>query len=659
AADAGLWLEIGPDAALTPLIGDIVPDVFAAATLRRDREESRSFVTALAEVFVRGASVDWSAQYAGSGARRVDLPTYPFQRHRHWIEPEATAAGAGSTGHPLLGTAVKLAGRDELLLTGRLSQRTHPWLADHAILGSVLVPGTTFVEAASYAAEHVGADGVAELTLSAPLVLPERGAIDLQVLVGAPDEDGRRPVTVYSRPDGDEERAWAVHADGLLAVELPAPDDAGMPLWPPTGGEDVDLTEFHDRLGDLGYRYGAAFLGVRRAWRGENAVFAEIVLPDEAGDGERFVLHPALLDAALRIVLIETKGRVLLPFAWSDVRTSARGISKLRVKITWIGDDTVSVVATDELGVPVATVGSLALRPLSPEALRQAGASTDELHVVSWLPLSVPDEVDDAPLFALMDVGKQPGPAVEVTGRVLRRLQEHLEDEEGRLVVMTRGSLSVSGEGVPALGASGVWGLVRSAQSENPGRFVLVDSDKDLPEGLLTRMVASGEPQLAVRAGEAFVPRLARLTRQEEGSSPVWGRGPVLITGGTGGLGAVLARHLVVEHGVRELVLLSRRGSEAPGARELESELTELGAAVSLVACDAADHAALRAVLAEHPVTAVVHTAGVLDDGVIGSLTGEQLERVLRPKADAAWNLHELTRDRELTAFVLYSSVAG
>ncbi|WP_174551776.1 polyketide synthase dehydratase domain-containing protein, partial [Herbidospora mongoliensis] len=504
---------------LTPLIGDIAPDGFAAATSRRDRDEARSFVTALAEVFVRGASVDWSARYAGTGAQQVDLPTYPFQRRRHWIDPEVTAAGTGSTGHPLLGTAVTMAGRDESLFTGRLSLRTHPWLADHAILGSVLVPGTTFVEAASYAAEHVGAGGVAELTLSAPLVLPERGAIDLQVLVGAPDEDGRRPVTIYSRPDKDEDRPWTVHADGLLAVEFPAVDDAGMPLWPPTGGDDVDLTAFHDRLGDLGYRYGPAFLGVRRAWRGEDAVFAEIVLPDEAGDGERFVLHPALLDAALRTVLTETKGRVLLPFAWSDVRISARGVSNLRVKITWIGDDTVSVVATDELGVPVATVGSLALRPLSPEALRQAGASTDELYVVSWLPLSVPDQVE---AFALMDVAKQPGPAVEVTGRVLRRLQEQSAGEKVPLVVMTRGSLSVNGEGVPALSESGVWGLVRSAQAENPGRFVLVDSDEDLPEGLLARLVASGEPQLAVRAGEVFVPRLVRSAPQV-GVSPAWG----------------------------------------------------------------------------------------------------------------------------------------
>ncbi|HEY2059417.1 MAG TPA: SDR family NAD(P)-dependent oxidoreductase, partial [Amycolatopsis sp.] len=129
-----------------------------------------------------------------------------------------------------------------------------------------------------------------------------------------------------------------------------------------------------------------------------------------------------------------------------------------------------------------------------------------------------------------------------------------------------------------------------------------------------------------------------------------------LITGGTGGLGRILARHLV-SHGVRKLVLAGRRGLNADGAVELRDELTEQGADVTIAACDLADRDALAALLAEHPVTAVVHAAGVLDDGTVASLTPHQVETVLRPKVDAAWNLHELAG--EVSAFVLFSSVAS
>jgi polyketide synthase 12 len=142
-----------------------------------------------------------------------------------------------------------------------------------------------------------------------------------------------------------------------------------------------------------------------------------------------------------------------------------------------------------------------------------------------------------------------------------------------------------------------------------------------------------------------------------------WALGTVVITGGTGMAGSALARHVVANHGVRNLVLIGRRGPDAPGAAELAAELSATGAEVSVVACDAADRAALAKVLADipvqHPLSAVIHAAGVLDDAVVTSLTPERVDAVLRAKVDTAWNLHELTKDSNLSAFVLFSSMAG
>ncbi|WP_373304544.1 beta-ketoacyl reductase, partial [Streptomyces anandii] len=257
--------------------------------------------------------------------------------------------------------------------------------------------------------------------------------------------------------------------------------------------------------------------------------------------------------------------------------------------------------------------------------------------------------------------------------RVLGVVQGWLADErfaDGRLVLVTRGAVeAVPGEGVVDLAGAAVRGLFRSAQSENPGRLVLVDVDAD---GVVARvgggLLAVGEPELAVRDGVVRVPRLVRVPVAVDGpggesavSFPVGGT--VLVTGATGTLGGLVARHLVAEHGVRHLLLISRRGMAAEGAEELVEELRDSGAEVTLVACDVADREALAGVLASvpagRPLGAVVHAAGVLDDGVIASLTPERVDAVLRPKVDAALVLDELTRDAGLSAFVLFSGAAA
>jgi NAD(P)-dependent dehydrogenase (short-subunit alcohol dehydrogenase family) len=206
----------------------------------------------------------------------------------------------------------------------------------------------------------------------------------------------------------------------------------------------------------------------------------------------------------------------------------------------------------------------------------------------------------------------------------------------------------------PTLAESGVAGLVRAAQEENPGRFVLLGLDgPDPDESVLNTVFGSGEPEAAVRDGRVLVPRLARASLT--GETP--DLGTVLVTGATGTLGRLVARHLVAAHGVTSLVLASRSGPASPGAPELAAELTGLGARVELLACDVADREAVAALLAAHPVDSVVHTAGVLDDSLVSTLTPEGIDRVLQAKADAALHLHELAGD--LRAFVLFSSVAG
>ncbi|MFD8726296.1 type I polyketide synthase, partial [Streptomyces sp. NPDC059629] len=700
-------------------------DAVVSGSLRRDEGGLPRLLTSMAELFVRGVPVDWTGVLpAGTRTSQVDLPTYAFDHQHYWLQTtpatDATSLGQTSVDHPLLGAVVRLPQSDGLVFTSRLSLRTHSWLADHAIGGTAVVPSAALVELAVRAGDEVGCGTLDELAVEAPLVLPEQGGVRVQVTVGGPDEEGVRRVEVYSiREDSGADAAWTRHATGRLSAtpaDRPAAD-GDLALWPPTGARPASVDELYDDLLRLGHAYGPVFQGVRALWRRGDEVFAELTLPDEQrGDASRFGLHPALLEAALqsglrhaavadpRTTASDTAGqRLWQPAEWTGLTLHATGASALRVKLAPAGSDRLSLTAADSTGDPVLTLDALSFLPVSAEQLAAEVPGHNSLFRVEWAELPAPaqgtetlppwvplfhaDEVEilaanvTTPVVAVAQAfgsGSGSGKdALTLTNRILSMVKAWLAAPSlaaSRLVVVTRGAVPAGGDAdVTDPSGSAVWGLIRAAQAEDPERIVLLDTAADSGldvtgiemEPVLAAVLATGEPQAAARGQVLFAPRLVRDTTGAvpDTSAAFAPEGTVLVTGGTGSLGALLARHLVDVHGVRHLLLVSRRGPDAEGAAELAAELGESGAVVTIAACDVADRDAVAALLAavpaEHPLTGVVHLAGVLDDGVIGALTPERVEGVFAPKVTAVRHLDELTRDLDVTTFAVFSSGAG
>ncbi|MGW4636443.1 type I polyketide synthase [Nocardia sp. NPDC004415] len=1028
------FAEMGPGAALTAMVHEIVDDgaaLTAAALQRPGLAGDLAFVAGLSALYAHGAALDLTSLFDGADARAVDLPTYAFQRDRYWLEvsegSNVRGAGLDADGHPLLGARIGLAQDGGLLLTGRLSLHSHPWLAGHRIGGAVLLPGSAFIELAWHAGQLTQCPIVGELVLEAPLVIPEDGAVELQVLVGPARESGHRTIGMYSRLQtaATEERPWTGHATGTVRPADEIAVAAGG-TWPPTGAVPVAIGDPYEAMSAAGYDYGAVFRGLGQIWRHGEDVLAEVTLPESAtGEAAEFGLHPALLDAALHAMIVTgtvgptESGRIRLPFAWEGVSLHAVGASSLRVRLTPVGTDRIGLELSDSAGQPVASVQSLALREIPLAALGQRQVPSDGgLYELSWVTVPSSEHRGGQGEWAQLDfagsglmverceradrdlvIVRTRGRAdtsvreqVTTVQAAVRRLLTDDEFAEALVVFVTRGAVAIHGaDDIDDLAGAAVWGLLRSAQNENPGRIALLDLDdrSDCHEAVRSCAALTTEPQLAIRNGELYVPRLVRAGADTVGSPELVGRddwrlvdigrgtldgdnmvlssrteieplaagqvriavraagvnfrdvlivlgmypipetaiggegagvivevapdvldfavgdrvmgiftgigatvvadrrtvvgipdgwtfddaaaapivfatayyalvdlararpgesllihaatggvgmaavqlarhlgldlyvtaspgkwdvlrangfddqrigntrttefrakfleatggrgvdivldslagdkvdasldllprggrfiemgltdlrdadeiaathpgvryqnfilmdagpdrlheilsalrtlfdrgelrplpvtrwdvrrapeafrqlsqarhvgkyvltvpapldrdGTVLVTGGTGGLGALAARHLVTTQGVRHLLLTSRRGPGADGASELAAELSALGAQVEIAACDVGDRDALSALVAAipaaHPLTGVVHTAGVVEDALFTEHTPDHIAQVLRPKADAAWHLHEVTEGHPVAMFVLYSSIAG
>ncbi|MET0132373.1 MAG: SDR family NAD(P)-dependent oxidoreductase [Kibdelosporangium sp.] len=497
-----VFIEVSAHPVLAMAVQDILGDSGAAVgTLRRDDGGMDRVLASLAEAFVHGVPVEWERAF--TNAKRVELPTYAFQRERYWLTAKkgTSSSGMSAVEHPLL-TGKLVLPDGNLLMTGRVSLQTHPWLADHAVTGTVLLPGAALVEMALFAGDHVGCPTVDELTLEAPLLLDDHSEPALHIMVESPDDTGRCSIKLYSRQDDDQ--PWTRNAVGTLTTA--ARPAGGTVSWPKV--EAVD--GLYDQLAVGGYEYGPAFQGLQALLRDGDNTYAEVRLPDAPG---QFGIHPALLDAALHASvqgMISGDGQIQLPFSWSGVTLHATGATALRVHITAGEHNTLTLRLTDTMGQPVADINALAVRPVAPDALRARG--NDSLYEVNWVPsaLGQPRDVE------IVSFGGDPRSA---TGEALAALQNWLKDEhpeDSRLVVVTRGAI---GPDVTDLGGAAVWGLVRSAQSEHPGRFVLVDVDEFSAEEIRAA-VASDEPQIILRKGEIRVPRLARCADDDELRAP-------------------------------------------------------------------------------------------------------------------------------------------
>ncbi|WP_425336817.1 type I polyketide synthase [Streptomyces profundus] len=682
-------VEVSPHPVLNVPMLEIIEAAGAQATavgtLRRAEDGPERLVANAGELWVRGVDVDLGALLGEHRAGHVELPPYPFQRRRYWLNAAGSAAadpaglGLGDTGHPLLGATVPLAAGDGLLLTGRLTVRDQPWLAQHTVAGLALLPGSVFTEFAIRAGDEVGCGQLRELLLLVPLALPAEGQAQIQLVVGPAAEDGSRELGVYARPAGaPADQPWTRHAEGVLApAGAPAPAE-DLTAWPPAGAQPVDLADFYRVAEAAGYGYGPAFRGLHAVWRRGDETYAEARLPeDQHPDAARYGLHPALLDAALQAAGVGAPaqpGTIRQPMAWNGMTLLAGGATELRVRLTPVGDDGLAILLADPAGAPVATVETLVRRTVAADQLARtvAAATGDgaELFARAWTSLPEPLDADEPPaalrwavlgqdglgagaavqdaghavdayadlaaLRAVLDAGV-PAPDVVLAVRPPAANTPGLLDGwlaekrlAGSLLTVVTGGAVATTPGEPLTDPEGadVHHLVRTA----PGRVLLVDLDADIAADQLPRAVASaatGETELAVRGEALLVPRITALPEPAPAADRLTPGSTVLVVG-SGPLAAAVVHRLAADPAGPRLVVAG------PAAERLVTQAAESAAEATTLAAAPGDPddgdllaALLAATPADRPLRAIVDTTG-------SPATFDRLDRLTAETPDVA-----------------------
>jgi myxalamid-type polyketide synthase MxaC len=707
AAGADVFLELGPNPTLTGLGKRCVPDGgrLWLPSLKQGADDHSVLTDSLAALYARGVQVDWARRDRGRSRRRLRLPTYPFQRTRYWHDhdddepgarPDAPVAESGT--HPLLGARLAIA--DPAFQSG-LSLERFPYLAGHAVQGSVVLPAACYLElaAAAGAATDSGVAGtLSGIEFKRPLFLSDHGARTLQVIL-APEERGEREARVYSSA---EDGRWTLHAAGRIAQ--PEGDGARPPsfqidAFQRRADEEIPGEGLYAAIRAFGLEYGTPFRAVTRVWRSNGEALGRLDLPEELGDTDGYHLHPALLDACLHVVAPALGGSrdaadaalgPVLPvgvkrFAIHGAPTMPLWAhARLRHEVT---ADDLSVEADvhvyDDSGEPVAEIRGLRLQRLDFAGTGEEAEDPQRwTYAVEWDEAAWP-EIDEAradPHAVVAHFADCPGeddgadlPARTVSN--VTRLLELTQELAGhphpapQLVLVTRGAHAVTGHDASRVAPdqAALWGLMMSVIHEQPQlRCRGVDLDPARPAGEADHLArelqaASDETHVALRGGKRYTARLRRHEPTGSRSRPVRGDATYVITGGLGSLGLAVARWMI-DRGARHLALVSRRPPSGSAERAL-GELRGGGAEVLTVAADVSNpqdvQRALKLPAGMPPLRGVVHAAGVLDEGLATELDGERMARVMAPKAAGAWNLHRATAAHGLDFFVLFSSVMG
>ncbi len=534
-------------AGIADSLDDLGDDHRAVGTLRRDEGGLDRLLLSAAEAYVGGIPADMASTFDAGASRHVDLPTYPFQRKRYWLTAAESSVDARSLGvaraqHPLLGTMVPHADSDEVIFTGRLSLDSEPWLADHGVHDRAVVPGAALVDLALHVGDETGCPRIDEMVMHAPMVLDAGAALLVQVVVGSARENGKRSVQIYSRTDREgTDLSWTRHAEGVLGTDdshAAATNESDFAQWPPAASVPLNVSDTYDLLAERGYRYGSAFRGLRGLWRRGAEVFVETSLPEEvAGDARRFGLHPVLLDAILHGIdiygMLAESELPRVPFEWRGVSLKAMGARTLRARISPVAEDTVAIRIVDSSGALVCAIDGITFRGMSPAQLA-AGTTADDLYDLDWMQVPVADDSSTRENLTVLHCPRTlqseddvPAAVRRGLARVLEFVQKWLSDakrpDDAQLLVLTRGAVAVDAtDGVTDLGHAAIWGLLRTAQTENPGAIILADVD-DIDEAVKVGAIEfpSNETQLARRAGTWRAPQMARMLAEDmSGAKP-------------------------------------------------------------------------------------------------------------------------------------------